>query len=305
MQTSRRVFSAAVAYASLLGGVASAAHRSELHFLYSDRNSDANRSLITSLQTRFPQAKHVDDVSLLYGASESSIGVAVGPLALKSVLESSGRIASNVISIFTSRQVFERLSASATSALARSRRLTAIYAETSAESQFRLIISIFKRPVAVAVLLSERNAHLEPEIRRAAQKLNLDVVIEIVKGGADAVRTLALANRAAVLLAIPDQQIYSVSNVRGILESSYRRGQVVIGFNPSLVQAGALATTYSTIEDVSDQLEGVANALHTNFVIESGYPLYWRTIFNDQIARSLNIPIPDDARSLVVRPGQR
>lgn len=303
MQTSRRVFTAAITCASLFRGLATASPRSELLFLYSDKTSDANRAILSVLQSRFPQAKHVDEVSQL--TPESSIGVAVGPSALRTILDSGGRVANPIISIFTSRQIFERLSAGGAIGILRSKRLSAIYAETSAESQFRLIISIFRRPVAVAVLISERSAHLEVEIRRAAQKLNLDVLIEFVKGEADAVKALSLANRAAVLLAIPDQQIYSVGNVRAILESCYRRGQVVIGFNPSLVQAGALATTYSTIEDISDQLDGIVSGLHTGHVVDAGYPLYWRTIFNEQIARSLNIPIPEDARLLMAKPGSR
>jgi hypothetical protein len=56
-----------------------------------------------------------------------------------------------------------------------------------------------------------------------------------------------------VLLALPDRAIMSAENVQAFLEATYRRGMTVVGFSAALVRAGALASVYSTVEEVVAQ----------------------------------------------------
>jgi hypothetical protein len=56
----------------------------------------------------------------------------------------------------------------------------------------------------------------------------------------------------------PTAAVYNAENFRNILLSTYRHKQGVIGFSSDMVKAGALATTYSEIEDINAQVAEMA-----------------------------------------------
>jgi hypothetical protein len=193
-----------------------------------------------------------------------------------------------VIAAFTSSQVWhaivDRLPA------ARARMMTAVYAEPAPADQVRLAALLYRRPVRVAAILGPDTGFLQPallgqaEVLRAGREDNMGDV-------------LARIGRSEVLLALPDSAIYNPENIRNILLSTYRRKQAVIGFSSDMVKVGALATTYSEIEDINAQVaEMAAGFVATGALPPPQFPRYFRTAINEGVARSLDIAVSDEAR---------
>jgi ABC-type uncharacterized transport system substrate-binding protein len=122
-------------------------------------------------------------------------------------------------------------------------------------------------------------------------------------GGADINRLLNQIAQTDVLLALPDSTVYSTESIRNILLSTYRHKQGVIGFSSDMVKAGALATTYSDIEDIDAQVAEIASAYVAGGELSPPqFPRYFRTIVNEGVARSLDLTVGDEVRSFARRP---
>lgn len=217
--------------------------------------------------------------------------VAIGPTALRDAL--SRRCDCVVISAYTSSQVWRTL----TARLPKPRRMamTAIYAEPAPNDQMRLADLLYGRPVRVGVLLGPDTAFLRPVLNDATE-------IQMYAPGDDLNHTLNSMTRAETLLALPDSDIYNAENVRNILLSTYRRKQGVIGFSADMVKVGALATTYSEIEEINAQVaELAADFVRTGELDPPQFPRYFRTIINEGVASSLDLRVTDAARNFARR----
>lgn len=198
-----------------------------------------------------------------------------------------------VISAYTSSQVWRTL----TARLPKPRRMamTAIYAEPAPNDQMRLAELLYGRPVRVGVLLGPDTAFLKPALHEATE-------IQMYAPGDDLNHTLNSMTRAETLLALPDSDIYNAENVRNILLSTYRRKQGVIGFSADMVKVGALATTYSEIEEINAQVaELAADFVRTGELDPPQFPRYFRTIINEGVASSLDLRVTDAARNFARR----
>jgi putative ABC transport system substrate-binding protein len=103
-----------------------------------------------------------------------------------------------------------------------------------------------------------------------------------------------LAN-SDVLLAIPDSLIYSSSNIRNILLTSYRRGVPLIGLSQAYVNAGALCAIFSTPEQLAEQTGATVILFARNRQLpERQYPAAFTIAVNQQVARSLGIAVPTE-----------
>jgi ABC-type uncharacterized transport system substrate-binding protein len=222
--------------------------------------------------------------------------VALGPAGLQAALDA--RIEAPVVSLFSSRQSFERTVASAAS----TRAVSAIYAEPDPNHQMRLIAALYRRSVAVGTLLSDATAHQEPMLREAASAHGLRLEVARVRAGAGLTRSLNLLDSATVLLIQPDSELYTQASLRELLESTYRRRLPVIGFSSALVAAGTLASAYCEPGDIAAQLDGLLEQIAARRLPPPRYPAYWRVAVNDSVARSLDIVVDASVRSLGDRP---
>ena len=211
--------------------------------------------------------------------------VAIGPTALRDAL--ARRCDCVIISAFTSSQVWRALTARANN---RTAMLTAVYAEPAPADQLRLAALLYGRPVRVGAILGRDTAFLRTT-------LESEVEVQPFAAGDDINHTLNGMTRAEVLLALPDGDVYNPENVRNILLSTYRRKQGVIGFSADMVKVGALASTYSEIEDINTQVAEIAAAfVITGELAPPQFPRYFRTVINEGVARSLDLRVTEAAR---------
>ncbi|MGC2164407.1 MAG: ABC transporter substrate binding protein [Gallionella sp.] len=98
-----------------------------------------------------------------------------------------------------------------------------------------------------------------------------------------------------VLIAIPDNNIYSSSNIRNILLSSYRRGIPLVGISQAYVNAGALCAIFSTPEQLANQArEAVVSYARSRKLPEPRFPDSYTISVNRQVARSMNLDVPSE-----------
>ncbi|MBI5429271.1 MAG: hypothetical protein HY938_02305 [Nitrosomonadales bacterium] len=96
-----------------------------------------------------------------------------------------------------------------------------------------------------------------------------------------------------ILLAIPDGAIYSSSNIRNILLTSYRRNVPLVGVSAAYVNAGALCAIFSTPEQLAMQASATVISFARNRILPAAeYPDAFVIEVNQPVARSLGIVVP-------------
>ncbi|MDP2505746.1 hypothetical protein [Oceanobacter sp. 3_MG-2023] len=97
------------------------------------------------------------------------------------------------------------------------------------------------------------------------------------------------------LVGIYDPELFSAANIKNILITAYRQNRPLIGPSSAYIRAGALATTYSDIDDIVRRLvEIIQQGLRSGHWPEPGYNPYFNVRYNGQVARSLNLVLPDE-----------
>jgi ABC-type uncharacterized transport system substrate-binding protein len=96
------------------------------------------------------------------------------------------------------------------------------------------------------------------------------------------------------LLAAPDSAIYNPRTIKHILLTAYRRNKILIGPTQAYVKAGSLASAYAPFSEmVQLASEFTKTYLETGKLPPPAYPEQYQVETNRQVARSLNIPMPD------------
>lgn len=272
------------------------AAQSAIHIATTD-NTDINKKIVDALRRKFPAAQ-VNGEPVKRAGKKAPITIAVGPAALRALLAQGAD--GVVIAAFTSSQAYHAILQSAPEA--RAATLTAVYADPSPVEQLRLVSMLYKKPV-VAALLSKKTAYLEPALLRAAALSGISLRVEECAGSDDLNRALNRMADASTLLAMPDSSVFNQESMRNILLTTYRRNQSVVGFSISLVNAGALASAYSEVDDIVAQLDEVVGAYEVSGKLpEAQYPKYFSVAVNEDVARSLNIVLDESVRKLSRRP---
>jgi len=101
-----------------------------------------------------------------------------------------------------------------------------------------------------------------------------------------------------VLLGVSDSVVYSPATIKNILISAYRQNIPLVGPHQAYIRAGAIATTYSSLADTALRL---AEMISAEELPEPGVNPYFSVLFNEQVARSLNISLPENTPELLKR----
>ena len=250
--------------------------------------------ILQSLRRRYPAMQAASDPAQLANRRGRGLYLTIGPSALKATLGSN--IDGVVVSLFCSSEAYMQLLSQARAEKPRS--ITAIYAEAAPAHQLQLISRLLGREAAVATLLTENTSYLEPLLKEAARSAGVTLRIERLGADDNVARALTRVASAPAILAVPDSSVFTPDNLRTILESTYRRNQIVVGFSTSLVKAGTTATAYSTIEDVLAELDQVIQSIASGSTPAPKFPRYWRVAINENVARSLNIVVTDEVRAM-------
>ncbi len=169
------------------------------------------------------------------------------------------------------------------------RAIGAIYLDQPLDRQLNFIQALLPRHSIVGMLYSPDMPISLPRLPRG-----MSLNVKSVRSTETLFAVLEnILNSSDVLLAIPDSQIYSSSNVRNILLTSYRYKVPLIGISQSYVNAGALGAIFSTPEQLADQAaEMIVSFSNGGALPEPQYPASFSIALNQQVARSLGINLP-------------
>lgn len=169
---------------------------------------------------------------------------------------------------------------------------SAIWLDQPVERCMELLRQALPQRRRIGVLLGAESLAVEPALVRAAAARGLELVRGVVRSPADelypALRTVL--QRADVLLALPDPQLFGADALQNILIASYRQRVPMVSYSAAHVRAGATLALHTPIEQVSLQ---VASALRA-FASGRGLPAPqaaqgFAVAVNTQVARSLGL----------------
>lgn len=172
-----------------------------------------------------------------------------------------------------------------------------IFVDQPLQRQLRLILQISPVPSTIGVLLGPSGNETVDRLRHETDRVGLSIATERVDAEADLGRSIErLMHRSDVLLTLPDPSIYNRKTIFNILLSSYHNKVPVIGFSSAYVTAGALASVYTSPADIGHHAAEIA----AQYLISGAqglpapdHPRYFSIAVNPQVARSLNIDMPD------------
>ena len=108
-----------------------------------------------------------------------------------------------------------------------------------------------------------------------------------------------LLQRNDPLLMLPRASIYNRDTLKGVLLTSYRFRRPAISYSPAHVDAGALASIYSSPKDIGRHLAILVNRLPSE-APSSGpdfeYARFFSIVTNARVARALNLGLPAESK---------
>ena len=204
------------------------------------------RSFVSHLQSVVWDAdiSVVEDVPIGEAAiEEKALIVVLGKNAFVKALRSERQIP--ILALFMSRTTYENIRKTDVKPL---KRVSAIFSDADLNDQIALVTGLYNRPITVGVLYSTNTRGYIDELNRISGTQGYRVKFEYseVTSGNDVYIAINSFKAKSVdaLLAIPDNKIYNGKSFKGIVLSSHRNQQSVIGFSDNLVRAGALASVY-------------------------------------------------------------
>lgn len=170
-----------------------------------------------------------------------------------------------------------------------------LLANPSPERQLRLAKLLMPRLAHVGMLINLAHADQLPEWEDSARRLGLQLTSNTLDNDENPTRALARLLDTSDLLVAPDDPLtYNADSLKSILLTSYSRNKVLIGPSAPYINAGSLSTTFSTPEQmVLSSLTLLEQPSHQG---QLHYPALFSVISNQQVARSLGLPPPDDNR---------
>jgi ABC-type uncharacterized transport system substrate-binding protein len=97
-------------------------------------------------------------------------------------------------------------------------------------------------------------------------------------------------------MALPDKNIYNSKSIKNILLTSYRHRKPVIAFSKNFADAGALASIYSSTEQIAQSASNLIGQYFESgqrFKKSVNYPQAFDISINRQVFRALDLSIPD------------
>ncbi|KAA1174024.1 ABC transporter substrate-binding protein [Marinobacter salinexigens] len=155
--------------------------------------------------------------------------------------------------------------------------------------------SILPQATKIALMATSSSAKLYDPLIEQLPDYGLEARLFLVDGNDDLIPTLVRAlGYGDFLLAASDDLIYNPRTIKHILLTSYRRNRIVIGPSQAYVKAGSLASSYAPFPVMANLAARFINTYFSDGKLPApSYPESYKVEVNKQVARSLNIPLPD------------
>ncbi len=151
----------------------------------------------------------------------------------------------------------------------------------------------------IATVLGKASRGLLEELEQETRRRQLRLRYTELDEGDDPLSALTpVVESADIFIAIPDHAVFNRATAKWVLYLSYRQQIPVIGFSRSYSEAGALASVFSTPQNIGQQGGELVLDLVSGkqaAVWQTHYPRYYTLHTNKVVARALDIHLPNQA----------
>lgn len=170
---------------------------------------------------------------------------------------------------------------------------SAFFSETDPIRQLRLARLLFPGAYRIGVLTSPGSAWVGGLLGPYAESREITLIhSEVADSNALARELPRLLSQVDVLLAVNDPQLYTAGTARLILLTSYRQNKPVIGPDELFVQAGSVATTFTSGEDMVQQAaRAVEDYGNRGRLPPPDFATAFSVQVNQHVARSYAVPL--------------
>lgn len=172
---------------------------------------------------------------------------------------------------------------------------TVLYQEPPLERQLYLARALVGDNFTLGILATSEQEFVRhhPDLDLKRKDLNLALYYRKNYSSLNHALNDVLKN-SAILVGVANQSLYNNDTIKNILITAYRQNKALIGPTSAYLNAGALASTYSNLDDIALRLsEIIRQGLQQKTWPAPDYNPYFQVAFNAQVARSLNMTLPD------------
>jgi ABC-type uncharacterized transport system substrate-binding protein len=254
-----------------------------------DASSDQILAFKHQLATQLPSdTVQIVTVSDLNNIDEANIDkwLTLGPNALNQLLQKFKEVNGPVLAMFLPEAARVKLSAQY------ARKFTMLENAPDMVRQLALIRALVPQAKQVGVFHSSQLNINKTELNKAAKRFGLSLHWAELKDPLDWDRhALKVLADVDLVLGVNDDALYNTTTIRSILMRLYRSSKALIGPDKGYVRAGAVASTYSGIEETLLAAASWSRGeLSADSILENPY---FNVNVNSQVARSLNIVVDD------------
>ncbi|MGB2400598.1 MAG: ABC transporter substrate-binding protein [Porticoccaceae bacterium] len=162
------------------------------------------------------------------------------------------------------------------------------------ERRLNLASRLLKNIADVGIMMGPSAANKFSLYTDSINQRNLKPQMLLIDPDENPIRQLDPVVKASdVFIPIADSHLINVTTAKWILQLAYRHRVPVIGYSSNYVAAGALASVYSSPEDVAKQsIELIDAVLTKDHIHQVHVPKYCTIKFNETVAWHLNLIIP-------------
>lgn len=183
------------------------------------------------------------------------------------------------------------------------RKVSAIYLDQPLKRLITLAYLLKPETKKLGTIFGPISRSAQPEIERLAKTSGMELKYDFLTKEDNPVSTLKpVVTESELFIAIPDHAILNKAIARWILYLSFQHKIPVIGFSNAYTNAGAIASVYSSPEDIGKQAaEAIVNWLKNgnDTIWKPVYPRYFTLSTNPAVARSLGISLPSNTELYV------
>ena len=161
--------------------------------------------------------------------------------------------------------------------------------------RYLAFIKYLLAPQSIGIIRNKKHKISAKTVKKVTSSLDLTLDQRLFKTGdkpLNLVRDLLQTND--VLLSLPNPEVYNRQSLKGILLASYRQNKPVISYSPAHVKSGALASIYSSPENIGNQLAELMNKIVNDNFFEPDayyYASEYEVNINDRVAKSLGLKL--------------
>ncbi|NVJ68259.1 MAG: hypothetical protein HWE16_17370 [Gammaproteobacteria bacterium] len=174
---------------------------------------------------------------------------------------------------------------------------SAIFYDPDLAKQLILTKAIAPLTKSIGIMHSEQYRIDEEVLNKVSKQIELQLDISINNSSDDFTSNYAeLSHNNDATLLIPDRANFNRNTIPKAILTSYRQGKLTIGYSKGTVKSGALATSYTSTTDYTQDLINAAQSLLSGKVTKTNrFSNLFSVEINREVAKSLGIVLPSNS----------